>query len=94
MIVTGDQAVEDWAVQHSAIVIPDPSQGLDAACRVAVEQCNGPWVVVHGHTPVRQPQLLTNRIGIDTGAFATGRLTCAALEDGDRRLLVVSGRPI
>ncbi|MEE8270433.1 MAG: metallophosphoesterase [Alphaproteobacteria bacterium] len=53
-----------------------------------------PWVVVHGHTPVRQPQLLTNRIGIDTGAFATGRLTCAALEDGDRRLLVVSGRPI
>lgn len=36
--------------------------------------------VVHGHTPVRTPDLRTNRLNIDTGAFATGCLTCAVIE--------------
>ena len=38
-------------------------------------------IVVHGHTPVREPEIRPNRINIDTGAFATGRLTCLVLED-------------
>src|SRR4029077_6762317 len=37
-------------------------------------------VVVHGHTPVREPDIRPNRINIDTGAYATGRLTCIMLE--------------
>jgi serine/threonine protein phosphatase 1 len=37
-------------------------------------------VVVHGHTPVREPDIRMNRINIDTGAYATGRLTCLMLE--------------
>ena len=36
--------------------------------------------VVHGHTPVRAPDLRSNRLNIDTGAYATGRLTCAVIE--------------
>jgi hypothetical protein len=36
--------------------------------------------VVHGHTPVSAPELRPNRINIDTGAFATGRLTCIVIE--------------
>src|SRR2546423_4644367 len=36
--------------------------------------------VVHGHTPVRTLDIRSNRINIDTGAFATGRLTCIAIE--------------
>ena len=44
-------------------------------------------VVVHGHTPVDQPENLANRIDIDTGAFLTGRLTCVALEGARRRFL-------
>jgi serine/threonine protein phosphatase 1 len=36
--------------------------------------------VVHGHTPVREPDIRPNRLNIDTGAFATGRLTCLVLE--------------
>ena len=40
-------------------------------------------VVVHGHTPLREPLVLGNRIGIDTGAVYGGRLTAAVLE-GDR----------
>ena len=37
-------------------------------------------IIVHGHTPTAQPDIRSNRINIDTGAFATGRLTCLKLE--------------
>jgi serine/threonine protein phosphatase 1 len=37
-------------------------------------------IIVHGHTPVPQPDIRPNRINIDTGAFATGQLTCLVLE--------------
>jgi serine/threonine protein phosphatase 1 len=37
-------------------------------------------IVVHGHTPVQYPDVRSNRINIDTGAYATGRLTCLVLE--------------
>lgn len=44
-------------------------------------------VIVHGHTVVPEPEFRWNRIGIDTGAFSTGRLTCLVLDGEDRRLL-------
>lgn len=37
-------------------------------------------VVVHGHTPGEEPVVRPNRIGVDTGAYITGRLTCAVLD--------------
>lgn len=43
--------------------------------------------VVHGHTPVDAPDLRHNRLNIDTGAFATGRLTCVALEASEAFVL-------
>jgi serine/threonine protein phosphatase 1 len=46
-------------------------------------------VVVHGHTPVFEPESLPNRINIDTGAFRTGILTCVVLEASTRRFLAV-----
>jgi serine/threonine protein phosphatase 1 len=36
--------------------------------------------IVHGHTPVPTPDIRSSRINIDTGAFATGRLTCIVIE--------------
>lgn len=44
-------------------------------------------IVVHGHTPVAEPEVLPNRINIDTGAFMTGRLTCVVLEKDQHRFL-------
>ena len=41
-------------------------------------------MVVHGHSIVERPECHSNRIAIDTGAFATGRLTCLVL-DGEAR---------
>lgn len=44
-------------------------------------------VVVHGHTPVPRVEIRTNRINIDTGAYATGNLTCLVLEGSTVRLI-------
>jgi serine/threonine protein phosphatase 1 len=38
-------------------------------------------IVVHGHTPKRDPVVQPNRIAIDTGAVLGGALTCVVLED-------------
>lgn len=37
-------------------------------------------IIVHGHTPVNSVDVRANRINIDTGAFATGRLTCLVID--------------
>src|SRR5262249_20342612 len=47
-------------------------------------------IVVHGHTPVPQPEVCSNRINIDTGAYATGRLTCLIIER-DKMKFISSG---
>jgi serine/threonine protein phosphatase 1 len=44
-------------------------------------------IVVHGHTPHEEPEVLPNRINIDTGAFATGQLTCVVLDESGHRFL-------
>lgn len=44
--------------------------------------------VVHGHTVTDEPEVRTNRIGIDTGAYFSGRLTCLVLEGESFRFLV------
>ena len=46
-------------------------------------------VVVHGHTPTREPAVRANRIGIDTGAVYGGPLTALVLEGAERRFLQV-----
>jgi serine/threonine protein phosphatase 1 len=37
-------------------------------------------IIVHGHTPAKRADVRSNRINIDTGAYATGRLTCLILQ--------------
>lgn len=44
-------------------------------------------VVVHGHTPTEKPEVRKHRIGIDTGAFITNKLTALVLCGTDRRFL-------
>ncbi len=41
-------------------------------------------MVVHGHTITAEPDVRSNRIGIDVGAFASGRLVAIGLEGGKR----------
>jgi serine/threonine protein phosphatase 1 len=40
-------------------------------------------IIVHGHSITARPDVQRNRIGIDTGAFASNILTCLVLEGSD-----------
>jgi serine/threonine protein phosphatase 1 len=44
-------------------------------------------IIIHGHTPVIEPDIRPNRINIDTGAYATGRLTCLVLQGEDMKFI-------
>lgn len=46
-------------------------------------------LIVHGHTIEDQVAILPNRIGLDTGAYASGLLSCAVLEGNEVELLQV-----
>ena len=50
------------------------------------EAAFGP-IVVHGHSIRKEPEVRSNRIGIDTGAYSTDRLTCLVLEGTELRFL-------
>ncbi len=43
--------------------------------------------VVHGHSISPDPEIRHNRIGIDTGAYYTGRLTSLVLDGAERRMI-------
>ena len=43
--------------------------------------------IVHGHTPTMEPEILPNRINIDTGAYLTNRLSCVVLEGDQVRVI-------
>jgi serine/threonine protein phosphatase 1 len=55
-------------------------------------RCRDPHdkMIVHGHTISEEVDERSNRIGIDTGAYRTGRLTAMGLEGGERWFLQTS----
>lgn len=85
MIIAGD-----YLFVHAGI---DPSRPIDAQRRSdllwirerflrSTEPLD--YVVVHGHTIFDEVEDCGNRIGIDTGAFRSGRLTALMLEGRER----------
>lgn len=52
---------------------------------------DGQWVV-HGHTVVEAPYATESRIAVDTGAYATGRLTAAAISAEGVEFIQTTGR--
>jgi serine/threonine protein phosphatase 1 len=87
------RVVGDYAFVHAGV---RPGVPLDEQAerdllwiRQEFLQDPGPFgkVIVHGHTPLEAPQLLKHRLGVDTGAYATGILTAVRLQDQDQRLM-------
>ena len=85
--------VGDYVFVHAGI---DPQVALDDQRRQDLRWIREPFlshtgtsdhVVVHGHTISEDPVERANRIGIDTGAYASGRLTALVLEGTGRRFI-------
>lgn len=83
----------DYLFVHAGI---DPDKPLDAQSAHDLMWIREPFLsserrwdyrIVHGHVIVDEPVFRDNRIGIDTGAYQSGKLTClVATEDGTRLL--------
>lgn len=89
-------AIGDYLFVHAGI---RPGEPLDAQQPSDLRWIREPFlshggdhghVVVHGHTIAPEPEFLRNRIGIDTGAYLTGRLTALGLEGTERWLIEAS----
>lgn len=82
--------VGDYVLVHAGI---RPGVPLDAQKSSDMRWIRSPFLdhpgrherfVIHGHTVTADPDIRPNRIGVDTGAYRSGRLTALVL-DGDRR---------
>lgn len=83
----------DYLFVHAGI---DPDHPVDGQRRSDLRWIREPFlshaasfgpIVVHGHTISQAAELRPNRIGIDTGAWRSGRLTALGLEGTARWLI-------
>jgi serine/threonine protein phosphatase 1 len=84
MVVVGDYAFVHAGIRPGTDLEDQTEEDLLWIRRGFVDQ-PGPFpkIIVHGHTWLsEQPQLSEHRLGLDTGAYATGVLSAARLEDG------------
>jgi serine/threonine protein phosphatase 1 len=85
--------VGDYAFVHAGVRprLPLEAQSEHDLLWIRYEflQDPGPFekVIVHGHTPAREPEMLKHRLGLDTGAFATGVLTAVRLYGEEQRVM-------
>lgn len=47
-------------------------------------------VIVHGHTPMPEPEVKPNRVNVDTRAYDTGRLTALVVDGREKRFLTAT----
>lgn len=50
-----------------------------------------PKVIVHGHTPEADVEVMANRVNVDTGAFKSGRLSALVIDGAEKAILTVAG---
>ena len=88
--------VGDYAFVHAGVRPDRPLQSQTEAellwIRSGFVDAPGPFerVIVHGHTWLdERPQVTPHRIGLDTGAYATGVLTVARLDEATMELFQV-----
>ncbi|HTK33861.1 MAG TPA: metallophosphoesterase family protein [Caulobacteraceae bacterium] len=89
MVLAGDYAFVHAGVRPGASLDRQAEDDL-LWIRQGFLDAQGPFekIIVHGHTWTSdQPVLLPQRIGVDTGAYATGVLTALRLEDHDFGIL-------
>jgi len=89
-------AFGDFFFCHAGIRPGVPLSGQDPEDLIWIRQAfhNSPLlhekVIVHGHTPTHEPEILPNRINIDTGAYYSGILSAIAIDGTMKRVIQVS----
>ena len=84
MVTVGDYAFVHAGVRPGTVLAEQLEDDL-LWIREDFLRETGPFekIIVHGHSWVSdRPQVLAHRVGIDTGAYATGVLSAVRIEDG------------
>ncbi|MEN8113679.1 MAG: 2-phospho-L-lactate guanylyltransferase [Actinomycetota bacterium] len=65
VIVTGDAAVADWAVENGVRVVDEEASGLDAAAATGIAAATGEaWLVIHADLPAVTPTDIAAAAGL------------------------------
>lgn len=94
-IVLGDYAFVHAGVDRGR-PIEDQQDGdlLWARAKFLADKRSYSHRIVHGHTPADRPFVDWRRIGVDTGAYASGTLSAVRLEGEDVSFISVSDRAL
>ncbi|MCY4148338.1 MAG: metallophosphoesterase family protein [Gammaproteobacteria bacterium] len=88
MHVEGDYAFTHAGIRPGKALAVQRDEDLMWGCeKFADDERDHGKMIVHGHFYAPEPEVRHNRIGIDTGACATGCLTCLVLSGATQRFL-------
>jgi serine/threonine protein phosphatase 1 len=88
--------IGDYAFVHAGVNPEHPLESQKTSdlrwIRESFLRARGPFgkTIVHGNSIAEDAEVLAHRIGIDTGAYASGRLTALCLEGESHWLLQTS----
>ena len=90
----------DYAFVHAGIQPGVPLSEQDEEDLIFIREPFLSWphphekCIVHGHTITQTPNITPHRIGIDTGLYRYGVLTCAIFEDNNVSLLQIDSNDL
>lgn len=88
LIVVGDFAFVHAGVKPGQALENQRAKDLRWIRREFLDHTDGfEKIIVHGHTISDEVEVFAHRIGLDTGAYASGKLTAMGFEAGDRWVL-------
>jgi len=91
LIVVGDYAFVHAGVRPGQALADQRVSDLRWIRREFLEHASGfEKIIVHGHTITDDVEIRPNRIGLDTGAYASGKLTAMGFEGSERWILDTS----
>jgi serine/threonine protein phosphatase 1 len=92
MIVVGDFAFVHAGVKPGEALADQRTSDLRWIRREFLDHDDGfEKIIVHGHTITEDVEVRSHRIGLDTGAYSSGKLTAMGFEAGDRWVLDTAG---
>ncbi|MDV3457473.1 metallophosphoesterase [Sphingomonas sp. HF-S4] len=88
LIVVGDYAFVHAGVRPGQALADQHASDLRWIRRDFLDHTSGfEKIIVHGHTITDEVEVRPHRIGLDTGAYASGKLTAMGFEGGERWVL-------
>lgn len=92
LVIVGDFAFVHAGVKPGQALVDQRASDLRWIRREFLDHTNGfEKIIVHGHTITEEVEVRQHRIGLDTGAYSSGKLTAMGFEANERWILDTAG---